>query len=143
MSRPTPETAGRDRRAPDRDAARILVGRRMAIPEPIAAQYSDFVTQNIAAARQARKAVQELDELFTVGFRGAEVDLVSGFIEEIARIEQQADDAQSALRAALFDIESTLNPVDAVFLYELIDETWRIAEAAEGIGQCLEMLIAH
>ena len=126
-----------------RDAARILVGRKMQIPEPIAAQYRAFVDCNIDAAKQARKAVQELDELFTVGFRGAEVELVSGFIEEIAKIEQQADEQQTVLRAAVFEIEGTLNPVDAVFLYELIDEIWRIAEAAEGIGQCLEMLISH
>lgn len=126
-----------------RDVSRILVGRRLTIPEPIAAQYAAFVQHNIAAARQARKAVQELDELFTVGFRGAEVDLVSGFIEQIEQIEQQADEQQAALHAALFAIEGTLNPVDAVFLYDLIEETWRIAEAAEGVGECLEMLISH
>ncbi len=126
-----------------RDVARILVGRKLAIPDPIAEQYQAFAASCVEAAKRARKAVQELDELYTVGFRGAEVDLVSGFIEEIERAERQSDEQQEALVTALFEIEKTLNPVDAVFLYDLINETWRISEAAEGVGESLEMLIAH
>ena len=35
------------------------------------------------AAKQARKSVRELDELYTTGFRGAEVELVSALIEDL------------------------------------------------------------
>jgi predicted phosphate transport protein (TIGR00153 family) len=126
-----------------RDVSRIIVSRRMTIPEPIFDQYLEFMDRNVDAARQARKSVQELDELFAVGFRGAEVELVSGFIDELGRMHKETDNMQSELRAALHQIESTLNPVDTVFLYQIIEETWRVAEAAEDVGHCLELLISH
>ena len=67
-----------------RDVAGLVLGRSMAIPEPIAEEFLEFVRRNVDAAKQARKSVRELDELFTSGFRGAEVTLVERLIEEHA-----------------------------------------------------------
>jgi len=126
-----------------RDVSGLVVGRRMQIPETIAGQFLEFVDRNVDAAKQARKSVRELDELFTAGFRGAEVDLVSGLIEELDQIETDTDDKQAALRAALFDIEKTLDPVDAVFMYQVIELTGDIADMAERVGRRLELLLSH
>ena len=126
-----------------RDVARIVMGRRMQIPGPLATDFLEFVKRIVDAAKKARKSVRELDELFTVGFRGAEVDLVSGLIEELDAIETETGDRQMALTAALYEIESTLNPVDAVFLYNVIDLIWKIAESADRVGRRLELLLSH
>jgi predicted phosphate transport protein (TIGR00153 family) len=126
-----------------RDVSGLVMGRKMSIPEPVAGQFLDFVSRNVDAAKQARKSVRELDELFTSGFRGAEVDLVSGLIEELDRIETDTDDKQAELRAAVFAIEDTLNPVDAVFLYKVIELTGEIADMAERVGRRLELLLSH
>jgi predicted phosphate transport protein (TIGR00153 family) len=126
-----------------KDVSGIVVGRKMQIPAQIAEQFLEFVDRNIAAAKQARKSVRELDELFTAGFRGAEVALVEGMIEELDRIETETDDMQAELRAAVFEIESTLNPVDAVFLYQVIELTGEIADMAERVGRRLELLLSH
>ena len=126
-----------------RDVSGIVLGRRMNIPESIAEQFIDFVDRNIDAAKQARKSVRELDELFTAGFKGAEVDLVSGLIEELDRIETDTDAKQAELRAALFEIEDTLKPVDAVFMYQVIELTGEIADMAERVGRRLELLLSH
>jgi predicted phosphate transport protein (TIGR00153 family) len=115
----------------------------MHIPESIAEQFVDFVDRNIDAAKQARKSVRELDELFTAGFKGAEVDLVEGLIEELDRIETDTDTKQAELRAALFKIEDTLKPVDAVFMYQVIELTGEIADMAERVGRRLELLLSH
>lgn len=126
-----------------KDVSGIVLGRKMQIPSQIAAQFLDFVDRNIDAAKQARKSVRELDELFTAGFRGAEVELVAGLIEELDRIETDTDDKQAALRAALFALESSLNPVDAVFMYKVIETTGEIADMAERVGRRLELLLSH
>ena len=126
-----------------RDVSGIVLGRRMEIPESIAEQFVDFVDRNIDATKQARKSVRELDELFTAGFRGAEVSLVEGLIEELDRIETDTDAKQGELRAALFEIEDTLKPVDAVFLYQVIELTGEIADMAERVGRRLELLLSH
>ena len=126
-----------------KDISGIVLGRQMQIPSPIAEQFLEFVDRNVDAAKQARKSVRELDELFTAGFRGAEVDLVAELLEELDRIETDTDDKQAALRAALFAIEDTLNPVDAVFMYEVIELTGEIADMAERVGRHLELLLSH
>jgi len=126
-----------------KDVSGIVVGRRMQIPAEIAVQFLEFVDRNVDAAKQARKSVRELDELFTTGFRGAEVDLVEAMIEELDRIETDTDDKQAALRSALFAIEDTLNPVDAVFIYQVIELTGEIADMAERVGRRLELLLSH
>lgn len=126
-----------------KDVSGLVVGRNMSIPAEIAADFQVFVQRNVDAAKQARKSVRELDELFTSGFRGAEVDLVSSLIEELDRIETDTDDRQAALRAALFVIEGTLQPVDVIFLYRVIELTGEIADMAERVGRRLELLLSH
>lgn len=126
-----------------KDVSGLVLGRRMRFPEPIADQMIEFVERNVDAAKQARKSVRELDELFTAGFRGAEVQLVASMIEELDRIETDTDAKQAALRHALFAIEGTLNPVDAVFMYRAIELTGEIADMAERVGRRLELLLSH
>jgi predicted phosphate transport protein (TIGR00153 family) len=126
-----------------KDVSGVVFGRRLLIPEPIAEQFIDFVDRNIDATKQARKSVRELDELFTAGFRGAEVRLVEALIEELDRIETDSDTKQAELRAALFEIEDTLKPVDTMFMYKVIELTGEIADMAERVGRRLELLLSH
>ena len=126
-----------------KDVSGIVMGRKMAIPATVAEQFQDFVGRNVEAAKQARKSVRELDELFTAGFKGAEVELVAGLIEELDEIETDTDDKQAELRWAVFAIEDDLKPVDAVFLYKVIELTGEIADMAERVGRRLELLLAH
>lgn len=126
-----------------KDVSGIVLGRKLPIPADIADQFLDFVDRNVDAAKQARKSVRELDELFTAGFRGAEVELVTALIDKLDEIETDTDDKQAALRAAVYSIEETLNPVDAVFLYQVIELTGEIADMAERVGRRLELLLSH
>lgn len=126
-----------------KDVSGVIIGRRMQIPEILADKFVEFVDRNIDAAKQARKSVRELDELFTAGFRGAEVSLVADMIEKLDQIETHTDEQQTILRSALFQIEKTLDPIDAVFLYEVISLTGEIADMAERVGRRLELLLSQ
>jgi len=125
-----------------KDVSGVIIGRKMKIPKQIAPQFLEFVDRNIDAAKQARKSVRELDELFTAGFKGAEVSLVADMIEELDRIETHTDEQQTVLRSAVFEIEKTLDPIDAMFLYEVIQLTGEIADMAERVGRRLELLLS-
>ena len=125
-----------------KDVSGVVIGRNMRIPEPIAKEFKGFVDSNISAAKQARKSVRELDELFTAGFKGAEVDLIAELIEELDRMETETDRKQTEIRSALFEIEKTLDPIDAMFLYEVIELTGDIADMAERVGRRLELLLS-
>lgn len=126
-----------------RDVAGLVLLRKMAIPSSISDDFLDFVDRVIDAAKKARKSVRELDELFTTGFRGAEVDLVTKLIGELGQIESDTDARQMQLNTAVFEIESTLNPVDAVYLYRIIELVGEIADMCERVGRRLELLLSH
>jgi predicted phosphate transport protein (TIGR00153 family) len=126
-----------------KDVSGIVFGRKMVIPPTIATEFLEFVSRNVDAAKQARKSVRELDELFTSGFRGAEVTLVESLLEELDQIETDTDDRQAALRWSLFDIEKNLDPVNVMFLYQVIELTGQIADMAERVGRRLELLLSH
>jgi len=126
-----------------KDVSGIVLGRKMHIPPVIAAEFQEFVKRNVDASKQARKSVRELDELFTSGFRGAEVSLVESLLEELDVIETDTDDRQAALRASLFEIENEIAPVDVIFLYQVIELIGEIADMAERVGRRLELLLSH
>ncbi|MDH4072893.1 MAG: TIGR00153 family protein, partial [Gammaproteobacteria bacterium] len=120
-----------------KDVSGFIIGRRLSIPVEIAAEFVQYVDRNIDAAKQARKSVRELDELYTSGFRGAEASLVESMVEELDRIETDTDDRQVALRASLFAVEKSMNPIDAIFLYQVIEMIGDIADMAERVGRRL------
>ena len=64
-------------------------------------------------------------------------------IEELDQIETDTDDKQAALRGVLFEIEKSLNPIDAIFMYQVIELTGEIADMAERVGRRLELLLSH
>jgi predicted phosphate transport protein (TIGR00153 family) len=126
-----------------RDISGLVQGRRMEIPEVMQESFLDFVGRNVDAARKARKTIRELDELYETGFRGAEVALVTSFIEQLDQIENDTDELQAAVRQQLFEIEAQLPPVNVIFLYRVISLIGEIGDMAERIGRRLELIIAH
>ena len=126
-----------------KDVSGIVMGRRLEIPASLVNDFQEFVSRCVDATKQARKSVRELDELFTTGFRGAEAELVSSMIEKLDQIETDMDDREVALRAGLFAVESDLNPVDVIFLYQTIGNIGEIADMAERVGRRLELLLSH
>lgn len=126
-----------------KDIAGLMLGRNMVIPHEISHQIVEFLNRSVDATHQARTAINELDELFETGFRGAEVELVESMIKKLDTLEKQTDDQQVQLRASLFALEETLNPVQVMFLYKIIDWIGDIADRAQRVGSRLEYLLAR
>jgi hypothetical protein len=126
-----------------RDVSGIFLGRRMNVPAPVRERFLEFVTRNVDAAKQARKSIRELDELYETGFRGTAASLVEDLIDTLDEIENDTDALQVSVRADLFAIEKDLPPVDTMFLYRVIELTGDIADMAERIGRRLEVLLSH
>jgi uncharacterized protein len=125
-----------------KDISGLVTGRRMQIPPAIAAGYLEFLRCCLRAVAQAQRSVGELDELFETGFRGREADVVIAMTEELDRIENESDEQQVALRGELFAIEQTLPPIDAMFLYQIIDGTGELGDLAHRVGSRLHLLIS-
>lgn len=104
---------------------------------------TDYLQGAIDTSAQAKKAINELDELVETGFSGREIRLVEELIEELDRLERANDDQQVQIRAQLFKLESELPPVDVMFLYKIIDWIGDLADRAQKVGGHLQLLLAR
>lgn len=126
-----------------RDITGIMLGRRMQIPTSLAQPMREYLTTAVAAVSQARKALEELEDLLESGFGRNVSDLMQNLIRELHELEHQADDQEVIIRRQLFDLEAQLPPVDVMFLYNIIDWIGDLADRAERVGSRLQILTAR
>jgi uncharacterized protein len=120
----------------------LVLSRQMVFPKVMADQYIAFVKRSIDTAELAHKVINDLDDLIETGFRGKEVQIAEKMILELDKVERSTDNIQMQLRHDIFSIEKELNPIDAIFIYKIIDWTGELADRAQHVGHRLESLLA-
>lgn len=124
-----------------KDVAGLVLGRQMTLPDPLKTPFLDYTRRSIDAARQAKKTVDELDELVETGFRGSEIQIVHDLLNELDRIEKDTDNIQIRLRQTLRALEKDLPPIDVMFLYKIIELVGQLADIAQRVGSRLQMML--
>lgn len=126
-----------------KDIAGRVLGRKLQLPESLQANFAKYLRRCVDAAEKAADAINELDDLLETGFRGREVELVEKMINQLDAIEHDTDVMQVALRSDLLAIENDLNPVDVMFLYQIIEWVGDLADLSERVGARLEIMLAR
>jgi len=126
-----------------KDIAGRVYGRKLEMPDSITKDFITYLQRCLDAIQQAKKAINELDELLETGFRGREVDIVTKMISELESIEDDTDSLQIKLRRDLLKIEEHHNPVDIMFLYQILEWVGQLADHSEHIGTQLELILAR
>ncbi len=126
-----------------KDIAGRILGRQLQIPETLRENFTAYVERCIDATEKAADAINELDDLLETGFRGREIQLVEKIINQLDEIENDTDTMQIALRRDLLAIEKDLNPVDVIFVYQIIEWVGDLADLAERVGARLEIMLAR
>ncbi|KAA9129863.1 TIGR00153 family protein [Marinihelvus fidelis] len=126
-----------------RDVAGIIAGRDMKIPKSMVRDYRKLVKTCIKTCEQALSAISELDELIETGFDNAERMRISNMLVELDAMEHETDVMVSDLCDQLMAIEDKLNPIDAIFLYRVLDKTGAIADRAQQVGSRLQLTLAR
>lgn len=126
-----------------KDIAGRVIGRNLLLPVEITEDFMLYLKRCIDATAQAKKAINELDELLETGFRGREVNLVENMINELDAIEEDTDTMQRVLRQKLRKIENNYNPIDVMFLYKILEWVGGLADQAETVGARLELMLAR
>jgi len=126
-----------------RDVAGILVGRRMQLPASMANGFLELVETCYASCEKAHQAICELDELIETGFDKGERERVGEVLAELDAIEHETDEQAIRLCNTLFELEDELPPVQAMFLYRVLDKTGGIADNAQRVGSRLQLMLAR
>ena len=114
-----------------KDVAGLMRGREMQIPTELTALFIEHVGRSVEACSRE------------VGFRGPEVDHVLKLIDRIDRAEKQSDEIQVTLRAKFREIERDMPPLDAMFLYRVIDWIGDVGDRAQRVGSRLQLMLAQ
>ncbi|WP_317889669.1 TIGR00153 family protein [Spongiibacter pelagi] len=126
-----------------RDIAGLVSGRRMKFPSELAGKLNEYLAHCVKSSTLALEAIEQLDELLETGFRGHEVIYVEKLILQLEDFENENDKLSSELNQSLFAIEKSLDPVDVVFLYELIRWLGDLCDQAQAVGSRLQVIIAQ
>ena len=125
------------------DIATLIVNRRMHIPEQLSDIFLTFLSRCLDAAKQACKAINELDELLESGFRGNEVHVVEEMIVKLDEIEQSCDEQLTEVQRRILVLEKDLTAIDLMFLYKIVQWIGELADHAQTVGGRLQILIAR
>jgi len=126
-----------------KDISGRILGRQLAIPAELHESFLEYLKRCLDATDQAKKVINELDDLLETGFRGRELRVVENMIERLDEIEDDTDRLQVSLRRGLLALEKELNPVDVMFLYSIIDWVGELADISERVGSRLELMLAN
>lgn len=122
--------------------ASIMYTRKMIIPDSLRIDFEVLVSKCVLTTNRAKKAIYKLDELVETGFKGKEVEYIEDLIEQLESLERETDLLQVKLRDDLHSIEKSIDPIEAVFLYKVIDWCGDLADRAHNVGYKLEILLA-
>ena len=126
-----------------KDISGRILGRQLVIPDELHVPFMEYLKRCLDATNQAKKVINELDDLLETGFRGREVRLVEDMIERLDSIEDDTDVLQISIRRNLLALEKDLNPVDVMFLYNIIEWVGELADISERVGSRLELMLAN
>jgi predicted phosphate transport protein (TIGR00153 family) len=132
-------------RIPNRvkDIAGLVMGRQMNFPKEMGPDLLEYVEKSKTTCGFALKALEELDDLVESGFSGKEVDLIHHLITELDLAEHENDNLQVKVRSQLFSIEKSLNPIDVMFLYRVIEWIGDVADHSQTVGNRMMYIISR
>lgn len=126
-----------------KDISGLITGRELQIPAAMVEGFDAYLQRCLDATDKAKETIGEFDDLLEVGFKGRERKIVDSLISELDSIEQDTDALQVKLRRQLRQIEGDLNPLDAMFLYQILDWVGDLADLAERVGARFELMLAR
>src|SRR5690554_1203699 len=126
-----------------KDISGLITGRQLQIPASMVDGFDTYLSRCLDATDKAKETIGEFDDLLEVGFRGRERTIVDKLISDLDVIDRDTDELQISLRKQLRDLEKELNPLDAMFLYRILDWVGDLADLAERVGARFELMLAR
>lgn len=122
--------------------ANLVMSRKITLPEKTSAPFDAFLSGVVATVDFAHSAVMELDEVFEVGFAQKEIDVVYRKLRSLLKQEAAVKKLDAKLRGSLRKVEGSIDPLEAMFIYQLVDRVGTIGRHAERIGNRLLIMIS-
>lgn len=126
-----------------KDIAGLMLGRKMQIPADLTEAMQGFLCTAIETVKQAKSSILKLDKIIGAGFGRQTQGLLEEMLSKLDDLEQKNDEQEVEIRAILFGLEQGMPPVDAVFLYKIIDWIGELADRAQKVGSRLQIMLVR
>lgn len=124
------------------DIVSILELRRMVLPEALHQEAINFIELNQKIVATGGQLFKEFENLVESGFGRHMGETMMGLIEEIDKLEDEADRQGVKLARHLFSVEDQMNPVDVVFWYQVFQDVGHLADNTEKVANRMRLIIA-
>lgn len=125
-----------------RDTAGLVAGRTIEIPKPLGDDFREFVMASLAAVSALNDVMQNFDRLIGSSFMQSRSGAITDHLDRVDERESFADDQSKIVQQALFKLEDSLNPIDVMFLYQVIELVADLADQAEAVGNRIRIILA-
>ena len=126
-----------------KDAAGLILGRKVVFPENIQKQIMNFVQVNQEGVSSVLRVTAQFDDLIRSGFSNREVHLIEDLVYEVGVIEHRADEQQILLRSQLHKLEPTNNQLDMMFCYKIIELVASITDVSQKVSHRVLCMVAR
>ncbi|QED30155.1 TIGR00153 family protein [Microvenator marinus] len=124
------------------DVGILFTLREMEPHEELMAPLKSLVRRVMSTVHHACEIVRALDTLAEAGFEGQEAKKVLAMIDELGRLEHEADIVQDDLARRLFAIEDNIKPGSLLIWNKIFNKVGDMANHAERMGNRLRLFIA-
>ena len=125
------------------DVGILFTLRRMEPHDELVPALKSLVRRVMATVQKALEIVRQMEVLAEVGFTGREADRVRDLIDELGRLEHEADIVQDDLARRLFQIEDKIKPGSLFVWNKIFNKVGDMANHAEKCGNRLRLFFAQ
>lgn len=125
------------------DFAKLFTIRDMEPHEPLIEPLQSLVRRVDRTVDKAVEVVEALEVLAESGFADKEAERVMELLDELNRLEHEADVVQDQLSRQLFDLEEQIGPISLMMWNEIISELGDMANSAERMGNRLRLFLSE
>lgn len=123
-----------------RDIAGLICGRSIQIPEKIADETGMLLQASVSAIAAAADSIEQIVSMVNISGRGHDLEPTLTLIDDA---EREADKIQIQLRRSLMNLESGMEPLKILFLYEVIHLLGNLSDKAQAVGDRVRIMMAH
>ena len=125
------------------DVAILFTLRKMEPHDALVDPLKLLVERVMATVNKSLTIVKELEGVSRGSFVGREARRIRGLIDELGRLEHEADKAQDMLAKALFSVEDEIKPASLLMWGKIFNKIGDMANHAERTGNRLRLFFAQ
>lgn len=120
----------------------LLLNRKLTLPESLQESYQGFIQAALSATQVANETVNELEALTKEGIFSSKRKWLNNNLQTLHQFESEAARIYQELTTELLKLEENLQPLESLFLYQLLEGANNIVAKAQLIGGRVQLLIA-